>query len=191
MTPAKRSVVISISLFAILAGASTCLASGPTVPPDSLANTPLTWNDTDDWKLLLGTAYSDTLDAPENAVLQAAEAALKNDDWVISNATSEWSSQYGGSRFATEWKPIHNFLFRLLAGRSLARCFASVAATADGRTELTFQGGLAGRRDLRHSSMRGRAESSYRKAVLSWQHEVRAALAGGSYVVDASAPAPH
>ena len=115
----------------------------------------------------------------------------KHDDWVISNASSEWVGAYEGNRLVTEWKPIKNFIFRLLAGRSLARCFASVSPIEDGRTELTFQGGLAGRRDLRHSSMRGRAESSYRKAVESWQRKVRIALARGASVADAAAPAPH
>jgi hypothetical protein len=175
----------------LLACASPCLASGPKAPPDSLADSPDSWNaDTEEWKLLLGIAYVDTLDAPCSEVLLAAETALKHDNWVISTGQSEWVGAYGGNRLVTEWKPIRNLIFRLLAGRSVARCFASVAPTEDGRTELTFQGGLAGRRDLRHSSMRGRADKSYRKAVLSYQKKVRAALVQGNKVVDARPGAP-
>jgi len=181
----------AISLPLLLVFASPCLASRPKAPPDSLADSPDSWNtDTEDWKLLLGTAYLDTLDAPGNEVMLAAETALKNDNWVISTGSSEWVAAYGGSRLVTEWKPIRNLIFRLLAGRSVARCFASVAPTEDGRTELTFQGGLAGRRDLRHSSMRGRADKSYKKAVLSYQKKVRAALVRGNKVVDARPEAP-
>lgn len=173
----RQTLGIALFLAVLLVATSPCHASGPKAPPDTLANSPAEWNDTEDWKLLLGVAYVDTLDAPADEVLLAAETALKNDDWIVSTGASEWVAEYQENRLVTEWKPIRNFLFRLLAGRSLARCFASVAEADDGRTELTFQGGLAGRRDLRNSSMRGRAERSYKKAVLSWQRKVRVAMA--------------
>ena len=175
---ARSAGWVAFFLAAIFASASPCLAKAPATPPDSLANSPASWLDTDGWTLLLGSAYADTLDAPVPQVIHAAELALIADDWVLQHGHAGWQAADAGHRVVTGWKPIRNIIFRLLAGHSVARCFASVAAMRDGRTELTFQGGLAARRDLRHSAMRSVAERSYRNAVLVWQREVRDALAG-------------
>lgn len=155
----------------LLLAPSLALASHHQAPPDSLGRDPDAWFDTSDWKILLGTALPDTLDAPEHNVLRAAEEALEQDDWIIDAPGNS------GRELVTGWKPIHNFIFRLFAGRSLARCFASVTSMADGRTVLTFRGAIASRHDLHSSPMRGSAESSYRSAVAGFQHDVRAALA--------------
>jgi hypothetical protein len=171
---ARRSGIL---LLLLLPCATPAFAGGPKAPPDSLADSPNSWTDTEDWKFLLGTAYCDTLDAPRDAVIRAAEAAFRGDDWVLQADRMGWAAEERGERLVTDWKPIHNLIFRLFAGRSVARCFASVATTEDGRTELTFQGGLAARHDLQHNQMRGPAERSYRKAVTRWQGLVREAVA--------------
>jgi len=170
---------MSLCLPVFLAVAAPCLAAGPDAPPDSLADSPTAWIDTPDWKLLLGQPYVDTLDASGYAVLRAAETALHGDDWVLDTDATPGAGLADSSRLVTGWKPIHNIIFRLFAGRSVARCFASIAAMPDGRTELTFQGGLAARHDLQHNAMRAPAEHSYRSAVRKWQSEVREALARG------------
>jgi hypothetical protein len=169
MARARRG--ITALLPTLLLAPSLALASTHVAPPDSLGRDPSAWSDTQDWKFLLGASYSDTLDAPEHNVLVAAEEALEEDDWSVDAQDSS------GSELVTEWKPIHNLIFRLFAGHSVARCFATVASTPDGRTALTFQGGIASRRDLQANPMRGPAESSYRSAVAVWQHDVRSLLA--------------
>ena len=157
-------------LATLLLAPSLALASTHAAPPDSLGRDPSAWSDTPDWKFLLGEAYSDTLDAPEQTVLVAAEEALEADNWRVDTQESS------RSELVTEWKPIHNLVFRLFAGHSVARCYASVTATPNGRTALTFQGGIASRHDLSSSPMRGPAESSYRSAVAVWQEDVRTLL---------------
>ena len=169
MARARRG--ITAILPTLLLAPALALASGHAAPPDSLGRDPSSWQETPDWKFLLGSSYSDTLDAPEPNVLAAAEEALEADDWRVDSQDSS------GSELVTEWKPIHNLVFRLFAGHSVARCYASVAPTPDGRTALTFQGGIASRHDLASSPMRGPAESSYRSAVAVWQEDVRTLLA--------------
>ena len=168
MTRSRRG--IAILLPALLLSPCIAHASGPKAPPDSLGRDLGGWNDTEDWKLFLGRAYADTLDAPDVDVILAAGEALQRKKWIID------TSDDTGNAYVTEWKPIKNFFFRLVAGKAVARCFASVTRIADGRTELTFRGGIASRRDLRNSSMRARAERSYESAVMNWQREVRAAI---------------
>ena len=172
----------------VLLSASPCFASHLKTPPDSFADSPASWFDADGWKLLLGSPCSDTLDAPGYQVLQAAETALRDDDWILESGHAGWEAADAGRRVVTAWKPIHNFIFRLLAGRSVARCFASVTRIRDGRTQLTFQGGLAARHDLAHSAMRSLAERSYRSAVHDFQRDVRVALSHVGQQADATRP---
>ena len=178
---------ITLLLPSLLFTPCDAIASGPKAPPDSLGRDLGGWNDTEDWKLYLGRSYCDTLDAPDFDVILAAGAALERKKWVINNSDED------GYAFVTEWKPIRNIFFRLAAGKALVRCFAYVTRIPDGRTELTFRGGIASRRDLRNSSMRARAERSYESAVANWQREVRAAIAHAGPLATAaslSAPSP-
>jgi len=176
---------ITLLLPTLLLAPCTALASGPKAPPDSVGRDLGGWNnDTADWKLYLGRSYSDTLDAPEIDVILAAGEALERKKWVIDSADEN------GYAYVTEWKPIRNFFFRLVAGKAVARCFAEVTRIPDGRTELTFRGGIASKRDLRSSSMRGRAERSYESAVVNWQREVRAAIAHAGPVAAAGTMGP-
>ncbi|HET9950279.1 MAG TPA: hypothetical protein VFS09_00655 [Candidatus Eisenbacteria bacterium] len=176
----RTGLGLTILLTALFVAPRGALASSPKAPPDSVGRSLGGWTDTEDWKLFLGRSYCDTLDAQGIDVILAAGAALERKKWVISTSDEE------GYAYVTEWKPIRNFFFRLVAGKAVARCFASVTRLADGRTELTFRGGIASRRDLTHSSMRGRAERSYESAVVNWQKEVRAAIAHAGPVATAA-----
>jgi hypothetical protein len=182
MTHSRRWIAILLPV--LLFAPRAALASGPKAPPDSVGRNLDCWNDTTDWKLYLGRSYCDTLDALDVDVILAAGAALERKKWVIDTADEN------GYAYVTEWKPIRNLFFRLVAGKAVARCFAYVTRIPDGRTELTFRGGIASKRDLRNSSMRGRAERSYESAVVNWQREVRAAVAHAGPVAAAAAPSP-
>jgi hypothetical protein len=168
-----RIVVIGLC-WASQAAGGTPGSTRPKTPPDSLGRVPETWlahGTRGDWKLVLGAASSDTLTTSCDVALSSAEEALKSDDWII--------DPYDRSRgaFATRWKPIRNVLFRLFAGGAMARCFVTVRPIRSDRTAITFQGGIASRRDLSHNAMRPLAERSYRAAVRVWIREVRQGVA--------------
>jgi len=98
--------------------------------------------------------------------------ALENDNWEI-----ELSREAGG-RLTTRWKAIHNLLFRLFSGKAYGRCFVAAQPLSGNRVEVTFQAGLATRRDIEHNPGKGFAERSYLSAARVWQRDVRELVAG-------------
>lgn len=170
MTPwPATSVAIILVLLVVLPGLA--IAKSPKLPPPSVGEDPQSWANRDGWYLRLGAPQRDTLSTSPSAALLAARAALENDRWELE------TTQEGGQRLTTQWKVIHGFLFHLFSGTAFGRCFVSALPLSDDRVEVTFQGGLATRRDIEHNPMRGLAERSYLSAARVWQQEVRALLA--------------
>lgn len=169
-----RRPIIGLAAFAVIllpypAAAHTHRASAPA---DSVGSAPDVWQASsgdrrDRWNLLLGEARTDTLAAPPSSVLSAAVEALEDDDWVI--------EPYEQSKlaFATDWKMIHNAIFRVFAGGAVARCFVSVAPLETGYSVIRLQGGIASRHDLAQNPMLPFAKHSYRNALRKWALEVR------------------
>jgi hypothetical protein len=122
--------------------------------------------------LHLGAARHDTLFAPLKRVLVAARAALEEDDWVVE------PSRAADQRLRTRWKPIRNFIFRRLSGHAFGRCFVDLQPLPGDSVLVTFQAGLATRRDIEHSPVKAVADDSYATAARDWQLAVREILAG-------------
>jgi len=104
--------------------------------------------------------------------LVAARAALEEDDWVVE------PSRVADERLRTNWKPIHNFIFRRLSGDAFGRCFVDIRPLPGDSVLVTFQAGLATRRDIENSPVKGLADDSYTSAARDWQKAVRELLAG-------------
>ena len=112
----------------------------------------------------------DTLPAPQKATLLAARKALEDDNWVME------PSRAPGGRLTTRWKPIRNVIFRLLTGKAFGRCFVNVQPLPGDSVLVTFQAGLATRRDIEKSPAKVLADDSYVTAARDWQREVRRLL---------------
>ena len=102
----------------------------------------------------------------------AARAALEEDDWEVE------PSRVGDQRLRTRWKPIRNFIFRRLSGDAFGRCFVDIQPLSGDSVLVTFQAGLATRRDIEHSPVKLLADNSYASAARDWQKAVRELLAG-------------
>ncbi|HLQ65724.1 MAG TPA: hypothetical protein VK123_00655 [Candidatus Limnocylindrales bacterium] len=118
----------------------------------------------------LGLAHRDTLATTPEIALDAARTAIGNDHWIV-------APEGTGGCIHTQWKPINNVIFRLFSGKAFARCFIQVAPLMSGGVEVTFQAGLATRRDIEHNPGKALAERSYASAVHVWQREVRKIVA--------------
>jgi len=105
--------------------------------------------------------------------LVAARAALEEDDWVVE------PSRAADQRLRTRWKPIRNLIFRRLSGNAFGRCFVNMQPLPGDSVLVTFQAGLATRRDIEHSPVKALADDSYATAARDWQRAVRELLAGG------------
>jgi hypothetical protein len=164
---ATLAVSALLSLFAALVCPSFASAKKPDLPPPSIGRNPETWASREGWHLRLGAPQRDTLGTSPGTALLAARTALEDDHWELD------LSRDGGRRLTTQWKAIRNFFFRIFSGKAFGRCFVSVRPLSDDQVEVTFQGGLATRRDLEHSPVKGLAERSYLSAARVWQREVR------------------
>jgi len=87
-------------------------------------------------------------------------------------------TQSGDRRLRTEWKPIGNFIFRRLSGGAFGRCFVDLQPLSGDSVLVTFQAGMATRRDIENSPVRALADDSYATAARDWQKAVRELLAG-------------
>ncbi len=141
-------------------------------PPPSIGHDTRTWSSGKGWFLHLGAAQHDTLPAAMKPVLLAARAALEEDDWEVE------PSRAADQRLRTRWKPIHNFIFRRLSGHAFGRCFVDVQPLPGDSVLVTFQAGLATRRDIEHSPVKALADDTYASAARDWQRAVRELLAG-------------
>ena len=122
------------------------------------------------WHLHIGQVYTDTVTATPSIARTAAVAAIQDDNWDLDPAGTVM-------HLFTEWKPIHNFLFRMFSGKAFGRVFIDVNAITPLQSEIRFQGVLATHRDIEHSAAKGFAERSYATAVRDWQQEVHAGIA--------------
>lgn len=169
--PVARGLA-AFSLFAAIAFPATSWAEEPVSPPHSFGRDPGKWASGKGWYLHLGAAQRDTLPTALRTAILAARAALEEDDWVVE------PSRAADRQLITRWKPIKNFIFRRLAGDAFGRCFVDVQALPGDSVLVTFQAGLATRRDIEHSPVRVLADDSYATAARDWQRAVRELLAG-------------
>ena len=161
-----------LSFVVAVAFPASAWAKKPVPPPASIGRDPQSWANGGGWYLRLGAPQRDTLATSPRLALLAARTALENDKWEIEPSRDpDW-------RLTTSWKAIHNLFFRIFSGTGFGRCFVTVRPLREDRVVVTFQGGLATRRDLEHNPMRGPAERSYLSAARVWQREVRKLLAG-------------
>jgi hypothetical protein len=160
-----------VALVAVVAHPTSSWAGRPDPPPSAVGVDPTAWAIDDGWHLTLGSAQRDTVTATPEAALLAAREALADDEWEFGP-----SNDLAGMA-TTTWKTIHNVIFRLFSGKSFCRCYVAVRELATDRVEITFQGGLATRRDIERSAIRGFAERSYASAARTWQREVRKLVA--------------
>jgi len=161
----------AFSLFAAVACPATLWAKKPDPPPPSVGRDPRTWANGQGWHLRIGHAQRDTLATSLRTALLAARFALEDDHWEVE------PSRRASRHLTTQWKPIHNFIFRLFSGKAFGRCFVAVRPLPRDRVEVTFQAGLATRRDIEHNPAKGFAERSYAKAARDWQRDVRVLVA--------------
>lgn len=157
----------AFSLFAAVAWPAAAWAKKPDPPPPSVGRDPSTWADGEGWHLHLGRAQRDTLATTLRTALLAARFAFEDDQWEFE------PSGKADHHLTTRWKPIHNFFFRLFSGKAFARCFVTVRPLPRDSVEVTFQGGLATRRDIEHNPAKGFAERAYIKAARDWYRDVR------------------
>ena len=164
--------VAAFSVFAACASPAAAWAKKPEAPPPSVGRDPGTWANAEGWHLHLGHAQRDTLATSPRTALLAARMAFEDDHWKFE------PSERTGGHLTTQWKPIRNFFFRLFSGKAFGRCFVTVRALPRGNVEVTFQGGLATRRDIEHNPAKGFAERAYAKAARDWQRDVRVLVDG-------------
>lgn len=163
-----RQVLVTLILFALATVRPVVAqAKSPDLPPPSIGSDPQSWASRNGWHLRLGAPQRDTLSASPSAALLAARVALENDHWEID------SSGEAGSELTTQWKAIHNIFFHLFSGKAFGRCFVSLRPLSNDRMEITFQGGVATRRNIEGTPMRSAAERAYVDATRVWQLEVR------------------
>ena len=158
-----------LALFAAMAlspGASE--AKSRDLPPASIGSDPRSWTSREGWHLRLGAPQRDTLSVSPGTALLAARTALEDDNWEVE------SSHQARPGLTTQWKAIHNLFFRLFSGKAFGRCFVTLQPLSNDRLEITFQGGLATRRNIEHTPVKGAAEHAYVSAARVWQREVRA-----------------
>lgn len=165
------SALAALSLLATIAFPAASAAEQLDPPPSSLGRSPRTWVNGGGWYLHLGVAQRDTLPSPLDVTLVAARTALENDNWEMDPA------RVAAGRLTTRWKPINNFIFRLFSGKAFGRCFVLVQPLQGDSVVVTFQAGLATRRDIEHSPARVLADSTYASAARDWQRKVRKLLA--------------
>ena len=160
--------MILILIAAITFGPDVARAKNPDLPPASIGIDPGSWMSQDGWHLHLGDPQRDTLYASPGVVLLAARTALEDDNWEVEPSDAVRPG------LTTQWKAIHNLIFRAFSGKAFGRCFVSLRPLSSERMEITFQGGVATRRSIEHTPMKGAAERSYVSAARVWQQEVRA-----------------
>jgi len=162
----------AFSLFAAVACPAAAWAKRTEPPPPSVGRDPSTWANGQGWHLRLGRAQRDTLATTLRTALLAARLALEDDHWELEPSTK------ATSHLTTRWKPIHNFFFRLFSGKAFGRCFVAVRSLPRDSVEVTFQAGLATRRDIEHNPARGFAERAYVKAARDYHRDVRILVDG-------------
>src|SRR5258705_8119613 len=162
--------VAVISLFAAAIGPGVAWAKDQELPPHSIGRDPQSWASRDGWHLRLGAPQRDILSASPHRALLAARFALEDDHWEVE------SSPEAGLGLTTQWKAVHNIFFRLFSGKAFGRCFVFVRPLSNDRMEITFQGGIATRRNIEHTPVKGAAERAYVSAARVWQREVEALL---------------
>lgn len=165
-------MAISLFAFAAIVFPAMSRAEQPDPPAPSIGRDARTWASGDGWFLHLGAAQHDTLAAPMKMALVAARAALEEDDWVVE------PSRAADQQLRTRWKPIRNFIFRRLSGHAFGRCFVDMRPLPGDSVLVTFQAGLATRRDIEHSPVKILADDTYASAARDWQKAVREHLAG-------------
>jgi hypothetical protein len=121
-------------------------------------------------KVAFAGANRDTLPFDWRDVYPVAIAELEASDWTIQRADTV------ARRVVTHWKPMKHPLARILLGSVMARCVVDVLPLADGRTELTIQGGLASASDIERNPGYGAAKAVYRGATQRWAGRVLATL---------------
>jgi len=121
-------------------------------------------------KVAFAGASRDTLPFDWRDVYPVAIAQLTANDWTIQRADTVTR------RVVTRWKPMKHPLARIFLGSVMARCVVDVLPLADGRTELTIQGGLASDSDIEGSAGYAAAKAVYRGATERWIGRVLAAL---------------
>ena len=163
--------IAAFSLFAAVACPTAAWAKRHDPPPPSVGRDPRSWANGEGWHLHLGHAVRDTLATSLKTALLAARFAFEDDQWEL-----EPSGKVDRC-LTTRWKPIHNFFFRLFSGKAFGRCFVAVRPLPQDNVEVTFQGGLATRRDIEHNPAKGFAERAYAKAARDWQRDVRILVA--------------
>ena len=126
--------------------------------------------DTPSTKVAYAGASRDTLAYDWRDVYPAAIEELKYSDWTIQRADT------ASRRVVTRWKPLKHPLVRVFLGSVMARCVVDVVPLADGRTQLTIQGGLASDSDIEGSAGYAAAVAVYRGATERWLSRVAAAL---------------
>ena len=164
MTAAAFAV---LSLIAALVYPPPASAGGQRSTLPSVSRDPQEWTSGGGWHLRLGAAQRDTLDASPRVALVAARIALANDEWELE------PSPASSLELTTRWKSIHNIIFRLFSGSAYYRCFVSIRTLSEETVEVTFQGGVATRRDIEHKPVSGPASRSYVSAARVWLREVR------------------
>ena len=157
----------AFSLFAAVACPSAAWAKKSEPPLPSVGRDPRAWANGGGWHLRLGRAQPETLATSLRTALLAARLALEDDHWVLE------PSPKADCQLTTRWKPIHNFFFRLFSGKAFGRCFVTVQPLPRDRVEVTFQAGLATRRDIEHNPAKGFAERAYVTAARNWHRDVR------------------
>lgn len=163
------SAALALACLASIATPRPVWGKSSEAPPSSIGHDPRSWTSQDGWHLRLGIPMRDTLGTNSRVALLASRIALENDHWEC-----ERPQDGGGPHLTTHWKALHNLIVRLFTGRAFGRCFVFVRPLPGDQVEITFQGGLAARRDIEHTPIKGFAERSYRSAARDWQREVRA-----------------
>lgn len=159
--------LVVLTIVAAVAFPLLACAAAPGSIPRPVGRDAEDWRSGDGWHLRLGTALRDTLDATAAEAFVAARRALEDDEWELESSREEFGE------LTTRWKTIHNFFFRLFAGAAYGRCMATVRALSLHSVEVTFQGGLATRRNIEHKPVNGLAARSYLSAARVWLREVR------------------
>jgi len=119
--------------------------------------------------LYVSEARADTLVATPAEVFPAAEKALTDDHWVLSQDSQP-------NKIVTQWKEFRHPLARLLMGNLHARCVVDIRALDGTRTVVSFRSGLASQKDIESNPAFGLAQSTFRSAVEDFYRDLAAGI---------------
>jgi hypothetical protein len=109
----------------------------------------------------------DTVAAPWREVFVAAQRAFVHDHWRIERADTT------KHEIATEWKPLHEALARIIVGNVDARCTVKLTPLGPTSTRVAFDAVIASPKSLEENPRLRVGQHAYRLAALDWHSEVK------------------